>query len=165
MNARTNATSGAAVAASPECELAITRIFEAPRAMVFRAWTDPEQMARWAAPRGFSRGEASADVRVGGAYRACIRSPEGQDHWVHGEYREIVAPERLVMTHGWLDDKGRPGHMTLITVTFEELGPRKTQMNFLQTGFDSLASRDGHNGGWTSSFEQLVELLAEERAA
>ena len=158
MNARTDAVSGTT---APERELAITRIFEAPRAMVFRAWTDPEQMGRWAAPHGFTRGEASSDVRVGGAYRACIRSPEGQDHWVHGEYREIVEPERLVMTHGWLDEQGRPGHMTLITVTFEELGPRKTQMNFLQTGFDSIASRDGHNGGWTSSFEQLAELLSE----
>ena len=51
--------------------------------------------------------------------------------------------------------------MTLITVTFEELGPRRTQMHFLQTGFDSVASRDGHHGGWTSSFEQLAELLSE----
>lgn len=158
MNARTDAVPGTT---APERELAITRIFEAPRAMVFRAWTDPEQMGRWAAPHGFTRGEASSDVRVGGAYRACIRSPEGQDHWVHGEYREIVEPERLVMTHGWLDEHGQPGHMTLITVTFEELGPRRTQMNFLQTGFDSVASRDGHNGGWTSSFEQLAELLSE----
>lgn len=148
-----------------ESELTITRVFEAPRAMVFRAWTDPEQMARWAAPHGFSRGEARSDVRVGGTYRACIRSPEGQDHWVHGEYREIVEPARLVMTHGWLDENGQPGHMTLITVTFEELGPRKTQMNFLQTGFDSTESRDGHNGGWTSSFEQLAALLAEEQGA
>lgn len=156
MNARTEAS---------ESELTITRVFEAPRSMVFRAWIDPEQMARWAAPRGFSRGEAHSDVRVGGTYRACIRSPEGQDHWVHGEYREIVEPARLVMTHGWLDEKGQPGHMTLITVTFEELGPRKTQMNFLQTGFDSTDSRDGHHGGWTSSFEQLGALLAEEQGA
>lgn len=150
----------AANASASTSELAITRIFEAPRRMVFRAWTDPEQMGRWAAPRGFTRGEASSDVRVGGAYRACIRSPEGEDHWVHGEYREIVEPERLVMTHGWLDEQGRPGHMTLVTVTFEELGPRTTRMNFLQTGFDSVASRDGHDQGWTSSFEQLVEMLA-----
>ncbi len=150
---------------SSESELAITRVFEAPRALVFRAWTDPEQMGRWAAPRGFSRGESRSDVRVGGTYRACIRSPEGQDHWVHGEYLEIVEPARLVMTHGWLDEEGQPGHMTLITVTFEELGPRRTRMNFLQTGFDSTESRDGHDGGWTSSFEQLVELLAEEQGA
>jgi uncharacterized protein YndB with AHSA1/START domain len=137
MNARTDAITSA------DSELTITRVFEAPRALVFRAWTDPEQMARWAAPRGFSRGAASSDVRVGGSYRACIRSPEGQDHWVHG----------------WLDERGQPGPMTLITVTFEALGPRRTRMNFLQTGFESVASRDGHNEGWTSSFEQLVELL------
>lgn len=159
MNARTDALPSA------ENELAITRVFEAPRTLVFRAWTDPEQMARWAAPRGYSRGQASADVRVGGSYRACIRSPEGQDHWVHGQYREIVAPERLVMTHGWLDERGQPGPMTLVTVTFEALGPRRTRMNFLQTGFDSVASRDGHDGGWTSSFEQLVDLLAAEQGA
>jgi uncharacterized protein YndB with AHSA1/START domain len=159
MNARTEAGT------SPDSELAITRVFEAPRTLVFRAWTDPEQMARWAAPRGFSRGAASSDVRVGGSYRACIRSPEGQDHWVHGVYREIVEPERLVMTHGWLDDQGQPGPMTLITVTFEALGPGRTRMNFLQTGFDSVASRDGHNGGWTSSFDQLVELLDARQGA
>ena len=159
MNARTEALTSA------DSELTLTRIFDAPRALVFRAWTDPEQMARWAAPRGFTRGEASSDVRVGGSYRACIRSPEGQDHWVHGVYREIVEPERLVMTHGWLDDQGQPGPMTLVTVTFEALGPRRTRMNFLQTGFTSVASRDGHNEGWTSSFEQLVELLATEQDA
>lgn len=156
MNARTS---------DPKTELAITRIFDAPRSLVFRAWTDPEQMGRWGAPRGFGRGESSSDVRVGGSYRACMRSPDGSEHWVHGQYREIVEPERLVMTHGWLEENGQPGHMTLITVTFDELGPRRTQMNFLQTGFDSIASRDGHNEGWTSSFEQLTELLAEAHPA
>lgn len=159
MDARNEPAAGAAH------ELRITRIFEAPRRLVFRAWTDPEQMGRWAAPPGVQRVEGASDTRVGGAYSACMVSPDGQEHRVHGVYREIVEPEKLVMTHGWLDAQRRPGHMTLVTVTFEELGPKRTRMEFVQTGFDSLASRNGHEGGWNGSFDQLVALLAEEQRA
>lgn len=149
---------------APPLELVITRDFDAPRALVFRAWTDPAQMAVWATPQGLQAIGGQSDVRVGGAFRAGMRAADGQEHWVHGVYRAIVEPERLVMSHGWLDANGMPGHMTEVTVTFEELAPRRTRMHFRQTGFDTRASRNGHEDGWASSFSQLAALLAQAGA-
>lgn len=83
---------------SKQQELVIKRIFDAPRELVWDAWTEPEQIMRWWGPKGFSAPVAKIDLRVGGAYLNCMRSPEGKDFWSKGVFREIVAPERLVMT-------------------------------------------------------------------
>jgi uncharacterized protein YndB with AHSA1/START domain len=140
-------------------ELTIHRTFDAPRALVFKAWTEPQHLARWSCPRGFTFSENSGDLRVGGAFSASMRSPQGTWHRLRGVYREIVAPERLVFTHTWLDESGQPGPETLVTVTLAERGGR-TEMHFHQGRFDSVASRDGHEQGWSSCFERLAELLA-----
>jgi uncharacterized protein YndB with AHSA1/START domain len=142
-------------------ELVITRVFDAPRGLVFKAWTGPEHLERWqGAPRGFTVTAHKMEVRPGGAYRVCMRSPEGVDHWLQGVYREVVEPERLVFTHVWLDAQGRPGKETLVTITFAERGG-KTELALHQTGFKSVESRDGHKGGWTSTFDRLADYLAE----
>src|SRR5512147_1513859 len=95
----------AATASAPQNtaqhELVITRTFDAPRALVFRAWTQPEHMVRWLGPHGYTAPSCKIDFRVGGAYRACICSPEGQESWMRGIYREIVEPERLVFSFAW----------------------------------------------------------------
>src|SRR6516164_1264727 len=110
-------------AVQSERELVITRIFDAPRRLVFEAWTKPEHLARWqGAPRGFTVTTHEVDFRPGGAYRLCMRSPDGIDHWLQGVYREIVEPERLVFTHVWLNAEGKPGKETLVTITFTERG-------------------------------------------
>src|SRR3977135_1971969 len=83
-----------------ELELTVTRVFDAPRDLVFRAWTDPEQAALWWGPQGFTTLSCEMDVRPGGAYRACMRSPEGTRHCRRGTYREIVPPARPVVTFG-----------------------------------------------------------------
>jgi uncharacterized protein YndB with AHSA1/START domain len=88
-----------------------------------------------------------------------MRTPEGRDLGLGGEYREIVPLKRLVMTHAWDDEAGRPGHETLVTVTFEALGNR-TKVTLVQTGFDSQESRDGHQGGWSEALDVLAEHLA-----
>jgi uncharacterized protein YndB with AHSA1/START domain len=142
-----------------EPELLITHVFNAPRALVFEAWTKPEHMARWAGPHGFTASDGVMDVRPGGRHRACLHAPDGTLHWVSGVYREVVAPERLVFTHAWDDDSGKPGPETLITITFTEQGG-KTLMTFKQTGFTSVASRDGHADGWSQAFQRLETLLA-----
>ena len=140
-------------------ELVITRVFDAPRGLVFKAWTGPEHLECWqGAPRGFTVTAHKMEVRPGGAYRVCMRSPEGVDHWLQGVYREIVEPERLVFTHVWLDAQGRPGKETLVTITFAERGG-KTELTLHQTGFKSVESRDGHKGGWTSTFDRLADYL------
>ena len=141
-------------------ELRITRVFKAPRDLVFAAWTTPEHLARWSGPQGFTTPHHSMDLRVGGAYRACLRAPDGTEHWVQGVYREIEPPQRLVMTHAWEDADGKPGHPTLETVEFAEQGGQ-TLMHFHQGEFDSQASRDGHAGGWTQSFDRLDSYIRE----
>lgn len=154
-SARNNAVTNAA-----QIELVITRVFDAPRSLVFKAWTEPDHLERWqGAPQGFTITTHEVDFRPGGAYRLCMRSPEGIDHWLQGVYREIVAPERLVFTHAWLDARGKPAAETLVTITFTERGG-KTELTLRQTGFESVQSRDGHNVGWNSQFDRLAQYLA-----
>ena len=140
-------------------ELAVTRIIPAPRALVFAAWTDPDHVARWWGPRGFVTTFCEMEIRPGGAYRVCMRSPEGSDHWKRGVYREIVVPERIVFTFAWEDENGRPGHQTLVSVTFEDLGAM-TRLTLRQSGFDAVENRDSHIKGWSSCLERFAEYAA-----
>jgi uncharacterized protein YndB with AHSA1/START domain len=99
------------------------------------------------------------DVRPGGAYRLHMRGPEGDDHWAQGVYREVVEPERLVMTRNWADAEGNPtSPETLLTVTFEE-HDGKTKLTLHQAGFESVTARDAHRGGWNSSLGRLAAYL------
>ncbi|MGH2436869.1 MAG: SRPBCC domain-containing protein, partial [bacterium] len=81
-----------------ERELVITRDFDAPRELVWKAWTEPEHFKSWMGPKGFTTPVCKIDLRVGGEYLYSMRSPEGQDFWSKGVFREIAPPERLVMT-------------------------------------------------------------------
>jgi uncharacterized protein YndB with AHSA1/START domain len=93
-----------------------------------------------------------------------MRSPEGKDLWLGGVYREVIENELLVFTHAWDDDDGKPGRGTLVTVAFED-EEGATRMTFRQSGFDSIADRDGHRGGWNESFERLAEVLSRDPGA
>jgi uncharacterized protein YndB with AHSA1/START domain len=140
-------------------EITITRVFDAPRSLVFKAWTRPEQAAQWWGPQGFTVVSLEMDVRPGGAWRKCMRSPEGREYWRHGVYRVIVEPERLVFTYFSDDAHTNPGHETLVTVTFSELGA-KTKMIFHHALFESVEARDAHQGGWSSTLERFGEYVA-----
>jgi uncharacterized protein YndB with AHSA1/START domain len=141
--------------------LVITRIFDARPDAVFKAWTDPVVAKSWAGPRGFTATHMEGDLRPGGTWRTCLRRDEdGKELWQGGVYREIVVPERLVFTFAWDDENGRPGHETLVTITFAAQ-QGKTRMTFHQAVFDSVGQRDGHHGGWTSAFKRLAEHLAQ----
>jgi uncharacterized protein YndB with AHSA1/START domain len=142
-------------------ELVITRTFDAPRPLVFKAWSAAEHMVRWLGPKDYTAPRCTMDFRVGGAYRACICSPEGKEYWMRGIYREIVAPERIVFTFSW-EEEGERGRENLVTITFAEQG-EKTRMTFRQAFFESVSERDSHNGGWTSCFDRLALYLAGER--
>ena len=132
--------------------LTITRSFIGPAALVFRAWTQAEHLVRWLGPRSHPAREVEVDFRVGGAWRACLRSPEGEDMWMGGTYREIDPPHRLVFTFAW----DSTGFETLVTVDLAEEGER-TVMTFRQAPFASIESRDSHNEGWSSSFDRLAD--------
>ena len=145
---------------STKLELVITRIFSAPRQLVWKAWSDRTMMPQWMGPRGFQACNMEGEFRPGGYWRACLRPDDGSESlWQGGVYREIVEPERLVFTFAWDGDDGQPENEMLITITFEEQNG-KTKMNFHQTGFRSVEQRDGHRGGWTSTFDRLDEFLA-----
>ncbi len=142
-----------------ERELVIERIFDAPRSLVFKAWTDPDHMVHWFGPRGFKSTVLKSELRPGGAYRIHMLGPDG-DHWNQGVFREIKEPERLVMAGGWADADGnftRP--QTTMTLTFEDHGG-KTKLTLRQSIFESVTARDEHRGGWTSSLDRLAEYLA-----
>ncbi len=105
-------------------ELVVTRIFDAPLAVwCSSAWTEPEQVARWWGPRGFVTTHCDMDIRPGGAFRCCMRSPAGTDHWKRGIYREIVKPARIVFTFAWEDARAGKSRATklLTTVTFDQI--------------------------------------------
>jgi len=139
-------------------ELTITRTFDAPCSLMFEVWTQPEHFSRWLGPKDFTATFCQMDVRVDGTYRACIRSPEGTDHWMQGIYREIVEPERLVFSFAWEDETGQPKHQTLVTVTFVAQ-KNKTRLTFHQAPFESVESRDSHQSGWSECFDRLAVYL------
>lgn len=144
-------------------ELVITRIFDAPRSLVYKVWSEPEHMVKWLGPQGFSSTILQFDPRPGGAYRFHMRDPQGGDHWQQGVYREVTPPERFVCTYVWADAEGNPTRPeTLLTVTFEEIGG-KTKLTLRQGLFESVTARNDHRGGWTSSLDRLGEYLATAR--
>lgn len=127
-------------ASSQEIEertLVLSRLFDAPRALVFKAWSKAEHAARWFGPKDFTCPSCKIDFRVGGAYRACIRSADGKEYWMRGIYREIAEPERIVFTFAW-EEEGERGRENTITVTFAEQGDQ-TRMTFRQAFFESVS--------------------------
>ena len=159
MTAKTRAADKPRAVDSTERALVLQRVFDAPREVIFKMWTDPEHLVHWSSPRGFTLTHCDGDLVPGGDWHSCMRSPAGEDLWLGGVYREIAAPHRLVFTHAWEEDNGKPGHETLVTVTFAERRG-KTEMTFRQSLFDSAESRDGHRGGWAECFDKLAEYLA-----
>ncbi|HZP45853.1 MAG TPA: SRPBCC domain-containing protein [Candidatus Binataceae bacterium] len=149
-----------AEAAQADRELVLVRVFDAPRDLVWRAWTEPARIAQWLGPRGFTGNVEKFEARVGGKYRFHIRSADGRDMWMQGVNREVEPPERLVYTFAWADQEGRPtGVETLVTVILDEIERGKTRLTFRQGRFESVSARDAHREGWTSTFDRLEETL------
>jgi uncharacterized protein YndB with AHSA1/START domain len=153
-----------------ERELVITREFNAPRELVWKVWTDPERMKRWWGPQNFTAPVCKIDFHVGGAYLYCMRSPEGQDYWTTGVYREIVPLERIVCTDSFADEKGDrvpashygmggdwPSEL-LVTVTFED-HEGKTKLTLRHAGIPAGEMSDLTKAGWNESFDKLAEAL------
>jgi uncharacterized protein YndB with AHSA1/START domain len=139
-------------------ELTVIRVIDAPRALVFKAWTQPEHAAHWWGPQGFTIESCKMDARPGGSFRSSMRSPTGSLHTKRGVYREVTASERLVFTFAWEDDGGNPMHEMLITVTFEDVDSR-TRLTLHQAFFETETLRDEHVAGWTSCLERFAEYM------
>ncbi|MEO5930932.1 MAG: SRPBCC domain-containing protein [Candidatus Kapaibacterium sp.] len=144
-------------------------MFDAPRELVWKAWTDPEHLVKWWGPKNFTAPFASIDLRVGGKYLYCMRSPEGRDFWSTGTYREIIPLERLVCTDSFADADGNVvpashygmGDFPLaleVTITFEE-HDGGTRMTLNHAGIPAGKIRAMTGTGWNESFDKLAESL------
>jgi uncharacterized protein YndB with AHSA1/START domain len=143
--------------------LTVTRIFQAPRERVFRAWIDPKQAVQWWGPKHHPAIFLEMDVRVGSAWHGKLRSVADGSVLTHrGVFREIVEPSLLSFTFAW-DEEGERGLETLVTLTFEDLGG-KTRFTLHQAPFQSDGERDGHGEGWNSTLDRLEESLATQGA-
>jgi uncharacterized protein YndB with AHSA1/START domain len=140
-------------------EITMTRVFDAPRELVFAAHTDAQHVQNWWGQRNSTTIVDVLDVRPGGAWRFVQRDPEGNEYAFCGEFREVVPPERLVYT---FEFEGMPGHIVVDTITFEEHDGKTT---ILSTSlFESVEDRDGMlesgmESGATESWDRLAELL------
>src|SRR5205807_9316817 len=143
-------------------DILITREFDAPRELVFKAFTDPQLIPQWWGPRSVSTEVDKMDVRPGGQWRFINRDAEGNEYAFHGVYHEILAPERIIDT---FEFEGLPetGHVTLETMKLEELPGGRTKL-IAQSVFQSVADRDGmlQSGmeeGVDETYDRLAELL------
>lgn len=154
--------------------LTVTRIFDAPRELVWKALTDPEHVMRWWGPKDFTSPACQIDLRVGGKYLFCMKSPDGQDFWSTGVYKEIIPMERIVYTDSFADAGGNvvpAAHYgmgdfpleTIVTVTLEDLGG-KTRMTLTHSGLPAGEMADMTGAGWNESFDKMAASL-EKRPA
>lgn len=150
-------------------ELVVSRIIDAPREDVFKAWTNPELVKQWWGPDAFTCPFAKIDLRVGGKYLFDMRGPDGRDYWSTGVYKEIVRPEKIVCTDSFADEKGNvvpassyglsadyPLYLVL-TVFFEEFG-RRTKLTIKHSGTPA-SDNDNERQGWNQSLDKLEATL------
>jgi uncharacterized protein YndB with AHSA1/START domain len=144
-------------------ELTITHVLQAPRALVFKVWTDPTHVAQWWGPKGFTNPVCEIDLRVGGEIRIHMRAPDGNVYPMSGIYSEIVEPERLVFVSAALDKSGNPLFEVVTTVTFVDMGTAtKLTMHAVASKIrpEGMQHVEGMEEGWRQSFARLIEYVA-----
>jgi uncharacterized protein YndB with AHSA1/START domain len=153
-------------------QVLITRVFDAPRESVWKAWTECEHLMRWWGPKGFTTPLCKIDFRPGSVFHNCMRSPEGRDYCGKEVYREIVEPERIVFSDFFVDEEGKPvpathygmspdwPQETLVTVKFAE-HKGKTKLTLQHAlGPVPASERDMCQQGWSESLDKLAGELA-----
>jgi uncharacterized protein YndB with AHSA1/START domain len=144
-------------------DLTLTRIFDAPRELVFKAWTDMKQVQQWWGPAGFTNPVCEIDPRPGGAMRIHMRGPDGTIYPMTGRYVELTEPERIVFTSGPTDADGKPLFEVLATVTFADRdGKTELTLQARVTSMTDIAPQylQGMEQGWSQSLDRLAETLA-----
>jgi uncharacterized protein YndB with AHSA1/START domain len=146
-----------------EATVDIVRTFDAPRALVWQAWTDAKMMAQWFGPRGFTSSVPEYDVRIGGKLRIVMHGPDGNDYPMKGEFVEVVAPQRLVFTNIAIDADGNHLLEGKTTVILTEQGSKTTvRVQSRAIGRVPMAPQmlAGMEAGWAQSIDKLGELVA-----
>jgi uncharacterized protein YndB with AHSA1/START domain len=152
--------------------MVITRVFDAPRELVWRAWTDPKYVMQWWGPKGFSSPVCKMDFRVGGKFLYCMRTPDGQDFWNGGEYHEIVLHEKIVSSMYFSDAEGNKvdpeqrgiEHEVVegaydVTL-FEDFGNGQTKLTFIGNEPMADATESGQVEGWNEQLDKVAEVVA-----
>ncbi|MGB7266020.1 MAG: SRPBCC domain-containing protein [Terracidiphilus sp.] len=148
--------------------LVVTRVFDAPRQLVWKAWTDPQYVMQWWGPKGFTAPVCKMDFRVGGKFLFCMRAPDGQEFWNGGEYFEIVLHEKIVYSMYFADAEGNKVEAAQLgieheamddahdVVTFEDFGNGQTKLTFI--GNESMES--ARNSGQLEGMNQILDKVA-----
>jgi|SRR3954468_20274296 uncharacterized protein YndB with AHSA1/START domain len=136
--------------------LTLRRRLHALPALVYKAWTEPEQIMRWFGPEGAEMLSAKTDVRVGGRFHMAFRTPDGEEHNVSGVYREVIANERLVFTWAW---RTMPDRESQVTISLER-DRDATLLTLLHQQLFDEAACDGHRAGWSGALDKLERLFA-----
>ena len=152
--------------------MVVTRIFDAPRELVWKAWTDPKYVMQWWGPKGFTSPFCKMDFRVGGKFHCCMRTPDGQEFWNGGEYHEIVPYEKIVSSMYFADSKGNkidPAQLGIeheaiedacdVTL-FEDLGNGQTKLTFIGNEPMESAKNSGQLEGWNQILDKLADVVA-----
>jgi uncharacterized protein YndB with AHSA1/START domain len=146
-----------------ELALHLERVLPAPRPLVFKALTEPDELAKWWGPHGFTIPSIELDLRVGGNYRIAMQPPEGELFYLQGEFLEVDPPSRLVYTFRW-EDPNPDDVETVATLSLRDLGD-STELVLDQVRFAAESRRGLHQAGWTDSLEKLEGLMSSGAAA
>jgi uncharacterized protein YndB with AHSA1/START domain len=144
-------------------QVVIMREFDAPRALVFEAWSKAEHLKQWFGPKGFDIPACAIDFRPGGALSLCMRAPDGEEFWSKGTFREIVVPERIVLESALLDEAGRPRFEVRNIVSFTERDGKTLVIVTASVTklYDPTAAGalDGMEQGWRETLDRLESYL------
>ena len=159
-------------AANEAERMVITRVFEAPRELVWKAWTDPKYVMQWWGPKGFTAPFCEMDFRVGGKFLCCMRTPDGQEFWNAGEYHEIIPNEKIVSSMYFSDSKGNKVEAAHYGIEheaiedaydvalFEDLGNGQTKLTFIGNESAENAKESGQMEGWSQILDKIAAVLA-----
>jgi uncharacterized protein YndB with AHSA1/START domain len=152
--------------------MVVTRIFDAPRELVWKAWTDPKYVMQWWGPKGCTAPVCKMDFRVGGKFLICMRTPDGQEGWNGGEYHEIIPHEKIVSSMYFADAEGNridPAELELEheaiegahdVVLFEDLGNGRTKLTFMGNETMRNAIESGQLEGWKEILDKVAAIVA-----
>ena len=153
--------------------MVVTRVFDAPRELVWKAWPDPKYVMQWWGPKGFTSPFCRMDFRVGGKFLCCMRAPDGQEGWNGGEYHEIILHEKIVYSMYFSDPEGNkvePAHYGIEheaidgahdVITFEDLGNGRTKLTLIGNEPMESAKESGQFEGWVETLDKIAAVVAE----
>ena len=153
--------------------MVVTRVFDAPRELVWKAWTDPKYVMQWWGPKGFTAPVCKIDFRVGGKFLFCMRTPDGQEGWNGGEYYEIVLHEKIVSSMYFADSEGNrlepeqygSEHEAIDdahdVILFEDIGNGQTKLTFIGNETMQNAIQSGQLEGWKETLDKVAAVVAE----